>query len=102
MWKHCAGKMNPADLPSRGTDLFEIANDPLWLRGPSFLCDRTIDDDPSLEENTLKECASELKMNDRLQFKEVHSLLATIDIEAVVNCENFSSLRMLLWTTAYV
>ena len=54
MWKHCAGKVNPADLSSRGTDLSEIANYPLWLRGPSFLCDRTIDDDPSLVEDTLK------------------------------------------------
>eukprot|EP00731_Ephydatia_muelleri_P009394 Em0004g1732a len=36
VWKHCAGKENPADLPSRGTDLFEITNDPLWLKGPSF------------------------------------------------------------------
>eukprot|EP00731_Ephydatia_muelleri_P017294 Em0010g392a len=45
--------------------------------GPSFLFDRPIDDDPTLEEATLKECASELKVNDRLQFEEVHSLLVT-------------------------
>ena len=77
MWKHCAGKEKPAELPSRGTDLFEIANDPLWLKGPSILFDRPIDDDPTLEEATLKECASELKVNDRLQFEEVHSLLVT-------------------------
>eukprot|EP00731_Ephydatia_muelleri_P017315 Em0010g413a len=47
------------------------------LLGPSFLFDRPIDDDPTLEEATLKECASELKVNDKLQFEEVHSLLVT-------------------------
>ena len=82
--------------------MFKIANDPLWLKGPSFLCDRPIDDNPPLEEATLKECASELKMNDRLQFEEVHSLLVTSEIETVINCETFSSLKKLLRTTVYV
>eukprot|EP00731_Ephydatia_muelleri_P027563 Em0019g436a len=102
IWKHCAGKTNPADLPSRGTDLSKIANDTLWLMGPSFVCDEPIDDDPPLEEATLKECTSELRMNDRQRFEEVYSLLITSDIEAVINCENFSSLQKLLRTTAYV
>ena len=41
-------------------------------------------------------------MNDRLQFEEVHSLLVTSEIETVINCETFSSLKKLLRTTAYV
>ena len=32
-WRHCPGRDNPADLPSRGIYLDTLANDPLWLPG---------------------------------------------------------------------
>lgn len=54
-WRHCPGKDNPADLPSRGVDLSVIVSDPLWLKGPSFLCDTPIDDNLLMEEAVLKE-----------------------------------------------
>ena len=38
VWKHCSGHENPADIPSRGMDLAELANNPLWWNGPKWLC----------------------------------------------------------------
>ena len=36
-WFHCPGKENPADIPSRGSDLRNPDFRKCWLQGPSFL-----------------------------------------------------------------
>ncbi|XP_043212326.1 uncharacterized protein LOC122376502, partial [Amphibalanus amphitrite] len=36
-WRHCPGRLNPADLCSRGETVKELADNPLWLSGPDFL-----------------------------------------------------------------
>ena len=33
-WRHCLGKENPADLPSRGLTPLELSASALWRRGP--------------------------------------------------------------------
>ena len=101
-WRHCPGKDNPADLPSRGVDLSVIISDPLWLKGPDFLCDSPIDDNLTLEEAVFNECMSELKAKDRPQLQEAYNFLVMRGPENLINYERFSSLRRLLRTTAYV
>ena len=101
-WRHCPGKDNPADLPSRRVDLSVIISDPLWLKGPDFLCDSPIDDNLTLEEAVFNECVSELKAKDRPQLQEAYNFLVMRGPENLINCERFSSLRRLLRTTAYV
>jgi len=39
-WKHCPGKENPADIPSRGMSARDLADSPLWQCGPDWLQDR--------------------------------------------------------------
>ena len=36
-WQHCPGKLNPADIPSKGLSLSSKNNLELWLHGPEFL-----------------------------------------------------------------
>ena len=36
-WRHCPGKQNPVDLPSRGTSAKDLPNNAIWWNGPKFL-----------------------------------------------------------------
>ena len=36
-WAHCAGKENPADIPSRGVDPSQLSTNLLWLYEPKWL-----------------------------------------------------------------
>jgi hypothetical protein len=36
-WRHVPGKSNPADLPSRGVRLEDLADNNLWWNGPTWL-----------------------------------------------------------------
>ena len=36
---HCAGRDNPADIPSRGLTPKELATSELWMNGPDWLSD---------------------------------------------------------------
>ena len=59
-WKHCAGKDNPADLPSRGLSLPDLSLSQLWSEGPEWLNDDISEihfDDITIPE----ECVTELR-----------------------------------------
>ena len=40
-WMHCPGVDNPADLPSRESDLDELVSNQLWLHGPKWQLNST-------------------------------------------------------------
>ena len=98
-WRHCPGKDNPADLPSRGTDLSTLVSNPLWLNGPTWLGDMpSLESDSSaeVEEVHLRECMLELKVKHRPQFQEAFNLMVSIRLETLICCEKYSSLSQLL------
>ena len=101
-WRHCPGKENPADIPSRGVTAQELARSMLWHHGPGWLTHDYLDD----EEDELQmpvESLEEMKSKDR---KIVHSMMTahktSVDLGQVISCTDFSSLNRLLRITAYV
>ena len=42
-WNHISGSINPADVLSRGTPVKKFLEDELWLKGPKYLRDPSID-----------------------------------------------------------
>eukprot|EP00731_Ephydatia_muelleri_P035515 Em0131g2a len=102
-WHHCAGNINLADLPSRGTDHSECGIPASWLTLPPGLCEPNQEID-EIDSCGSEACAMELKVGNRPTSQSTHSLIVQelCRFDSVLHCEDFSTLRRLLRVTAYV
>ena len=99
-WKHCSGRDNPADIPSRGLAPLELSVSVRWREGPSWLGEG--DQGANTELQLPTECLAEMRVTDR---QAVHDLLTTGDttgLGQIMDCKEFSSLDRLLSTTDVV
>ena len=100
-WKHCPGRENPADIPSRGMTASELLGSDLWLNGPDWLStSEDLLEGAEVETTAPEECRQEMKSKNA-----AHSLLTSSGrpcIGQLIDCENFSSLDRLLRVTALV
>jgi len=98
-WKYCPTSDNPADLLTRGltTEQFN-ANIDLWLHGPTSLPD--VLQWPKWHHSSISHLHAVAAVSDKLQPPEKSSF--TTGPHQFINISNFSTLRQLLSTTAYV
>ena len=99
-WRHCRDQDNPADLPSRGLPLAELAASNLWWHGPSTLMNTDVE--PEIDGDSMPhECASEMKVKDKRLY---HNLLVTEELKhtQIMEIEQHSSIQKLLGVTAYI
>lgn len=101
IWRHCPGKTNPADLPSRGLSFLELAVNTLWRCGPDWLPVSLSQDCQEVETSSMpEECSCEMKRQ-----QPIHAMLAVglgPNVEQVMDCSRYGSLSRLLRVTAYV
>ena len=99
-WNHCQGKINPADMPSRGMTLNELYYCHIWFHGPPWL-ESHIAKPVQETEEIPPECMEELRV------KNSGATLSVIEnrergIGAIVPIEHFSSYKGLINCTAHV
>ncbi|XP_068749292.1 uncharacterized protein [Montipora capricornis] len=85
-WRHCPGKLNPADDVSRGLEMKEFQNNDRWLNGPSFLW-KTEDHWPEIKHDEVAVDKLEMK-------KEVY----LIEVETATPLDNLLT-RYSRWIT---
>ena len=101
-WNFCPGSCNPADIPSRGTNLLELMESSVWLNGPAWLYSITHHayDDTTVPDD----CLPEMKMMRESVSMTTHSFMASeCEQEGlIVRCEEFSTFSRHLGVTSLV
>ena len=104
-WKHCPGAENPADIPSKGMAASTLAETPLWLRGPHWLCS----EECQPEESDPDTSAAQLPDDCRIEMKRkdlTHSFVAVDNtgpnLSQLITPEDYSSAHRLFRVTALV
>ena len=97
-WNHCRSQENPADISSRGVAPKELISNNLWWSGPDWL--KCPESNTTEELIMPAECAIEMKA-------VTHGLLMPdslpgTNLEQLIFCKDYSTLRRLLRVTAYV
>ena len=96
-WFHCPGKLNPADLPSRGVSVRQIMDSDLYHKGPNFLRSWSQDSWPDQPE-TMHLTPSVLEA-----VKKCSLIVHSCEPELLFpDLEKFSSLDRMLRIVCYV
>ena len=96
-WKHCPGKENLADIPSRGMGAFELVNTP--LHGPDWLYySEELQDDPVPTLSVPEECRCEMKRKDSVHLLATIQDHSTFCLSQLIDPQHYSSAYRLFKT----
>ena len=106
-WRHCPGKQNPADLPSRGTSAKDLTNNAIWWNGPEFLYQPetewpTNESTHFGDEEALKEAAKNAVNITHSLVNSTANEPTTPKVDNLIDITRFSDLTKLLRVTALV
>ena len=106
-WRHCPGKVNPADLASRGITSADSGALETWLKGPEWMLNDIGTETIEIRNNQQvpEECITEMKVKDRQSFQKTCSLVCTeasYQIQNVIDVRRFSSFQKLITVTSMV
>lgn len=98
LWRHCPGRQNPADIPSRGATASDLLRNPLWLNGPEWL---------KIPQGPLESIDADADTAIPEERGHVAHALTVNQADGprvgkLINCEDYSSLHRLLRVTAIV
>ena len=96
-WRHCPGKLNPADILSRGIDIAVKKIKDLWLLGPEFLRSDTSLENDEKEENAVENDVDVQSENAMVVTDEIR-----YGIGKVIEIQSFRTLSKLMLVTSYV
>ena len=90
-WRHCSGRGNPVDLPSRGTTLLELQTNKLWFYGPDWYEHGILE--PDFNTSVPPECLVELQARDKaslaLTAVEKMGLSLVMDLSVLAIASSF-------------
>ena len=107
-WRHCPGKHNPADIPSRGCTGNELAESQLWWNGPKFLTCSRDQWPPELQPTSLDldQANLETMKNPPLIIHSLSGMSSSaknvIQVEKIIDIRRYSTKVKLLRVTARV
>ncbi|KAE8287221.1 hypothetical protein D5F01_LYC15190 [Larimichthys crocea] len=97
-WSHCSGKLNPADLTTRGLSVTRLKEESLWWSGPQFLrsAEQQVFPDERLCEEDVK---TELRSSQvTVQLNNVEPTSP----DPLLKLEKYSKLKTVLRVTAWI
>lgn len=97
-WSHCSGKLNPADLTTRGLSVTRLKEESLWWSGPQFL--RSAEQQVFPEERL---CEEDVKTE--LRSSQITVQLNNVEPaspDPLLKLENYSKLKTVLRVTAWI
>ena len=103
-WRHCPGRDNPADIPSRGINPSELADSILWHSGPDWLGQTNTEKLEDGDEQCVppEECLAEMKITKPPSLSTLILSNSSHGLNEIIRCERFGTLKRLLRVTAYV
>ena len=107
VWNFCPGRINSADLPTRGVKARDLKNSEIWWHGPKFLHEpeEAWHEQPNIQA-PYDQVQDELKAEFRISIQKLSNNYATAvvtcSVEAVINPENYNDVMQMFHITAYV